>query len=110
MSKKPAKRGAKKSSKKRNKKSSAKRASTAKRGATRTKLAPHVGFDFASYMQARSFAMRAMKSLGHKKMPEIRKVETKKAEYGYVVIVPHGKIDAAKMKKLLASPKKKASR
>jgi hypothetical protein len=109
MSKKPkkSKKGARSGSKKPKKAKKGARGSTAKRGASRSKLSAHVGFDFASYMQARSFALRAQKALGHKKMPEIRKVETKKAEYGYVVIVPHGKITPAKLKALVAHKKAK---
>ena len=60
------------------------RASTARKGAKRMKLVAHVGFDFDNYMKARSFSFTKRKG---KKLPEIRKVDTKKGR-SYVVVLP----------------------
>lgn len=79
------------------------RASSAKRGAAkRHSLATHIGHDFNDYMKARGFAMKAKAALKMKSPPEVRKVETAKAKYKYVVVVPY-RADVAKK---LASLKK----
>ena len=82
------------------------RRSTAKRGAAkRLSLSTHVGHDFNDYMKARGFAMKAKAALKMKSPPEVRKVETSKATYKYVVVVPY-KPDVAKKLAALAKSKK----
>ena len=69
------------------------RSSTAKKGAKRMKLVAHVGFDFDNYMKARSFSFKKRKG---KKIPEIRKVDSKKGR-SYVVVLPVSTKDAEKI-------------
>lgn len=67
------------------------RVSRAMRGAARRNLgSTHVGVDFPEYMSARGFAMKAKAALKMKAVPEVRKVESKKASYKYVVVLPKG--------------------
>lgn len=71
------------------------RASTAKRGSTTRKLSAHTGVDFKTPLAARAFAMKAKKAFGLKKTPEVRRVESTRATFHYVVVLPAGK-DAKK--------------
>ncbi len=83
------------------------RASKAMRGAARKHLgSTHVGVDFGEYMSARGFAMKAKAALKMKTVPEVRKVETKKAAYKFVVVLPKG-TDARKVASLLKKKGKK---